>query len=426
MHTTNQSLHVRRWLLLILLVALVLRVGFAFWLQNRLDAIGQDYLISGDADGYWELAKTIVQGEGYAIHTPPRSVHRMPGVPTVLAISISLFGESRFAARILLAIVGAASCGLVYLLGKKVHSSLAGLIAAVLLAVSPASIGFSGLILSETLFGFAMLLSLLGMTSLIQKLTQEESPISQISWRAFLTGMLIALGVYMKPSWILIGPALAFLMFAFIRPHLKSGIAAVLVLAGMLLLLLPWGIRNQRVSGHFKLTTFWMGPSLYDGLNPEATGASDMRFFDADQLPSKMTEYEVDKEYQRRAWHFVKENPSRFFWLAGAKLWRYWKPWPNAPQFDKLLIRIGLCLYTIPVFLLAARGVWETWEEIWSIVICLGPILYFSDLHMIFVSSLRYRLPAEAPMLVLSAIGVLSIIAKVKNQNAEGHAVSQS
>ncbi|WP_417849094.1 ArnT family glycosyltransferase [Thalassoglobus sp.] len=413
MKSACHSQYDRRWLLLILLVALVLRVGFVVWLQERLDATGRDYLISGDAEGYWDLAKTIVNGEDYAIHSPPRSVHRMPGLPAVLAISISVFGESRFAARLVLATLGALSCGLLYLLGKRIHSSAAGLIAAALLAISPASIGFSGVILSETLFGFVMLLSLLGVVSLIEKLTQDKAAVSQVCWWALLTGILIGLGVYMKPSWLLAGPLLGFLMLVFISPRRNSGIAAVLVTLGMILVLLPWGVRNQIVSGHFKLTTFWMGPSLYDGLNPQATGASDMRFFDVDQLPNEMTEYEVDKEYQRRSWEFARANPSKVVILAGAKLWRYWKPWPNAAQFDKAFIRIGLCLYTIPVFLLAAWGSWKIWGENWSIAVCVGPIFYFAGLHMIFVSSLRYRLPAEAPLLVLSAIGILSICGKL-------------
>jgi len=41
------------------------------------------------------------------------------------------------------------------------------------------------------------------------------------------------------------------------------------------------------------------------------------------------------------------------------------------------------------------------------LLITLGPILYFSALHCIFVSSLRYRLPAEYPLMVLSAAGLL-------------------
>ncbi len=405
-----------RWLLVILLVALGLRIGFVVWLQVRLDSSGQEYLISGDAEGYWELAKSIVNGSDYAVHTPPRYVHRMPGFPTILAISIKLFGESLFAARLMLATLGAFSCWLVYVLGRRIHSSNVGLIAAALVAVSPASVGFSGLILSETAFTVAMLLTLICLHGLTTSLTNQlkvEKLWPAICWSS-LTGGAIALGVYMKPSWILIGPLASLLLILLIKPRPKSAVASAIVMLSLFMCLLPWGLRNKSASGHFTLTTFWMGPSLYDGLNPRATGDSDMRFFDEDRLPLKLSEFEVDREYRRRAIDFVKSNPERVVQLAGIKLWRYWKPWPNAEQFDRTFIRIGLCLYALPVFLLAIIGGVRFRRQYWSIVVCAGPIFYFSALHTVFVSSLRYRLPAEAPLMVLAAIGFLTITNHLK------------
>ncbi len=410
-----------RWLVVILLVALGLRVGFVVWLHVKLDTRGQEYLIAGDAEGYWELAKSIVSGSDYAVHTPPRYVHRMPGFPAILAISIKLFGESLFAARLMLATLGAFSCWLVYVLGKRLHSPNVGLIAAALAAVAPASVGFSGLILSETAFTVAMLLTLICLHGLTTSLTDQlkvERLWPALRW-ASLTGGSIALGVYMKPSWILIGPLASLFLFLLIKPRRKSSAAAALIMLSLFLCLLPWGLRNKSVSGHFSLTTYWMGPSLYDGLNPQATGDSDMRFFDEDQLPLEFSEYEVDKEYRRRAVDFAKANPGRVVQLAGIKLWRYWKPWPNAEQFDKAIIRIGLCLYTLPVFLLAIIGGVRIRRQYWSIVICAGPIFYFSALHTIFVSSLRYRLPAEAPLMVLTAFGILSVMNRQKRSESK-------
>lgn len=408
-----------RWLMIIMIVGWGVRIGYVFWLQNRLDATGRQFLIAGDAEGYWELAKAISSGADYAVHTPPRYVHRMPGFPMLLSLSILLFGESLFAARLLLATLGALTCGLVYLLGKRLHSAEVGVVAATLHAVSPAAIGFSGLILSETAFTAALLLALWSAQVLVS-LLQRWSAGTNVStgwrrWRSLLmraigTGMLIALGVYLKPSWILIGPMLGLGLWLSLQPRIVTGIAGGMVILGMLLTLLPWGIRNQQVSGHFTLTTFWMGPSLYDGLNPQATGDSEMQFFDDDQLSRELSEYEVDREYRRRALRFAFNHPQRVFELAVIKFWRYWKPWPNADQFGHLAVQIGLCLYTLPVYFLALAGAVRSRRQIWSIVICAGPIFYFSAIHLFFVSSLRYRLPAEAPFLVLSAIGALSLV----------------
>lgn len=403
----------------IVVVAWILRVGFVVWLQARLDASHQKFLIAGDAEGYWDLARSIVEGRDYAIHYPPRYVHRMPGFPSILAVSIWCFGESLFAARLLLATLGALSCWLVYRLGTLVHSSRAGLLAAALAAVSPASIAFSGILLSETVFGLAMLVALICFTRLTQSIEACGQTVSQSSrprtmtcgW-ALLTGAAISLGVYMKPSWILAGPICFILILLKESPRWRSALLGSLIMLGMIVPLVPWGLRNAQVSGHFKLTTFWMGPSLYDGWNPDATGDSDMRFFDEDQLPLTMTEYQVDKEYQRRAWDFARENPMRVINLAFVKAWRYWKPWPNAEQFQRWPIQLVLCLYTLPLYVFAVVGVWAVPKRFWPLAICAGPIFYFAGLHLIFVSSLRYRLPAEAPLLVLSAVGVMFIVSK--------------
>src|SRR5947199_1408493 len=109
----SQTVVFNRWFWRIMVVALVLRLAFALGVQRIVSAQpGRLCLIAGDAEGYWELAGKLSRLEEFSIYDPPRKAMRMPGFPALLAIPRMLFGDSPLAARIVLAAVGTAACGL--------------------------------------------------------------------------------------------------------------------------------------------------------------------------------------------------------------------------------------------------------------------------------------------------------------------------
>ena len=402
----------RTWLWIILAVALVLRVGAAFGIQHWLDRTpGQTFLIAGDAEGYWDLAEDIAAAREYAVHDPPRRALRMPGFPALLAIPIALFTSPMLPARLMLAAVGTIACGLVWCLAQTLADAKTANLAAALTAISPVMIGFSPVILSETTFAACLVASLIGMASWAKadrnSSADHRTPSPRFSVLIGLfIGLLIAVACSMRPSWLLAGPLFGIAAIATSANKGSALLLAVCVLIGLVGALLPWGLRNQRVSGHFTLTTLWMGPSLYDGLNPQATGASDMEFFDRDDLRSQgWSEYDVDRHYRREALSFVRQNPARTLELAIFKLGRFFKPWPNAAQFEGPIPKLMVAPFFVVVTLFALRGWWATRHDFWVWALTAGPLLYFAALHTVFVGSLRYRLPAEYSLTVLAAIG---------------------
>ena len=66
---------------------------------------------------------------------------------------------------------------------------------------------------------------------------------------------------------------------------------------------------------------------------------------------------------------------------------------------------MGLGRVTIPLFALMALGAWGAAATAgrWSLL--LGPLVYFLALHVIFVSSIRYRIPGILPALGLASVG---------------------
>ena len=397
-------------LLLVLLISAFIRCGVAVYVQRQLDRQpDRTYVIEGDAEGYWKLAQTMKHGEPYSIYTPPRRVLRMPGFPVVLAGAMSVVGESHARVRLVLALLGVVTCFVVYLLGKELVNETVGVLAAGLSAVSPVMAGFSVLILSETLFALAMLISLWVLVKL-SKIGWEKTDRNRgILW-SLLAGVSLALAYYVRPSWLLVVPLVVVFYIFSARGHRRAAVQRSLVMiVGFLLMLLPWVIRNYQVTGHFVPTTLWAGPSLYDGLNPRATGDSDMTFFDQERVLDSMTEYEMNQHYTQRAVAYAREHPGHVLQLMLAKLLRYWKPWPNAAQFQSWWMMLAVSVVFVPVMVFAVYGAWVSRNQCLLLLITAGPILYFSLIHMVFVSSLRYRLPAEYSLYILSAVGICQL-----------------
>ena len=148
-----------------------------------------------------------------------------------------------------------------------------------------------------------------------------------------------------------------FLPFAFICGLIygrrrKQLLLAAAMFAGFVVVMLPWWVRNYRVTGHFVPTTLQVGASLYDGWNPQATGASDMRFvpeFAAAQRRAMRSdtasdgfEYRLDRRFRQAAWDWACANPGRVVQLAGIKFLRIWNFWPNEPSFAAWPVRLAV------------------------------------------------------------------------------------
>lgn len=395
-------------LILILLLALVLRVGVAIGIHLYLSHSEREYLIAGDAEGYWELGRRLAAGKSYQVYTPPRQVMRMPGYPLLIAANLRLWGESKMAVRLTQAVLSTAAVGLVFLLGRDLLDPLTGRIAALVLAISPAVVGFSSLILSETLFAVTLLLNVwLAGRWFAQRSRLEESVTSRYFY-PILVGILTALAVYVRPTWfpaMFVWAVLALILFRWTY----AWKASLMVICGCLITLLPWAVRNHAVTGHWVWTTLWAGPSLYDSLNLEADGSSEMSFFDHEQVMARdgLSEYEMDRHYRDRAREFLRAEPAKGFQLMLSHAGRYWSLTPNADQFQNLWLRMGLGAWTFLLYLFGLLGICSLRRQWLTLVLCAGPMLAFGVIHTVFVGSLRYRLPAEYPFSLIVAAGIV-------------------
>jgi hypothetical protein len=179
--------------------------------------------------------------------------------------------------------------------------------------------------------------------------------------------------------------------------------------------MLPWWIRNARVTGHFVPTTLQVGASLYDGLNPAATGGSNMDLVTArqafwrrqaatDALPvGAPLELTIDRALRDDALQWAYSHPGPTLELAARKFARTWNLWPNEGSFRSWPARMLIMLSYLPVLVLGLQGAWKYGSRGWPYVLCLLPTIYFALLHSVFVGSIRYRQPAMLTLTILAA-----------------------
>jgi 4-amino-4-deoxy-L-arabinose transferase-like glycosyltransferase len=289
--------------------------------------------------------------------------------------------------------------------------------AAGLTAVHPYFIVMSALLLSEAVFVPLLMTALLGLALVWNWIANgsEQGARRELLF-AFIVGAASGFAILARPSWALFVPIMmAGFAWGLVRMPRRRRLHAIalarvtaMMVLGVLIVMGPWWVRNARIYGRFVPTALWMGASLYDGLNPAATGASNMDFLTApDVWP--LDELDRERELTHRALVFALEQPRRTLELALIKLRRYWSPWPSALGFRSPLLAVTSTLAVVPLWVLLILGLWQRRRDLRAWVLLAGPLLYFCTLHMVFASSMRYRIPVEVPAMGLAAIGLGSI-----------------
>jgi 4-amino-4-deoxy-L-arabinose transferase-like glycosyltransferase len=331
-------------------------------------------------------------------------------------------------ARAEAALMGVLAVAAVWWLTRLLFDDRAALLAAAVATFYPGAIVTSMLILSEAPFCPLMLLQLALWTIAWRAPSRRQTTIY-----AFCGGLAAGAATLMRPSWLMFTPLAAAVGFlvtlisrkppgAMLLRHFEIGCWMML---GLSVAMLPWWARNAWLTGRFVPTTLQVGASLYDGLNPNATGGSDMDFvpqFAAEQRQAAACstaapgcagalarevayELQLDRRMRAAAIAWAAANPGRAVQLAGVKFLRLWNVWPNEPRLSSWPIRLVVLFTYTPLFFFAIVGTWRTIGWGWPYILCWLPAVYLTLLHMVFVSSIRYRDPAMLAWLALAAGG---------------------
>jgi hypothetical protein len=390
-----------RWLLVaIVAAAVVVRLGLMFQGLGKLD----------DPDRYLVLARSLVEGQGFAINGRA-TAYRPPFYPILLVPLVGSLSRSALPLGVgaLHLILGVGTVLLTFATARRWGlSPRRCLVAAGVVAFDPVLVGQSRVVMTETPAAFLVAATL--------------AALSVPGLRgAALGGLGFGLASLCRPS--LLPPALltalAGLMVGPGGWKVRASRSGVLVMVTVLTLV-PWAWRNNLVFGEPIWTTTHGGYTLAlannwayyaDVLDGWPGGAwsgtnQDIWIFEVGRKTAGMTEPESDRFLRSEAFAMLVERPRDFVRASVERVKRFWGFAPSGAVYPRWLRWLSR-LWTAPLWLalglgLCRRSVWR-WPEIAAPSLMLGLTL----VHLVFWTDMRMRAP------LMPAIALIVAIARV-------------
>jgi hypothetical protein len=422
-------------LVAILLLGLGLRVGEAW------DGRAPVY----DAAAYAAIARNLDEGDGFTVGaraTQPSSDYS-PGLPLFVAGLYAVTGGvHERSARLVLAVVGTLAILFAYLLARRlaatslfddrVHAMCrpegdkghgvggravaAGLIAAFVVAIYPATIEYTGMLMTEPLAATLLVGAILAI------LWAGDRPAagavsSPGLWRWLVPGLTLGALALVRPEYLAIALFLAFLVllherFAS-RSHFPSTVGAdcervasarpwwrrwrrglmagALVVLGIVVVVAPWTVRNAFALHRFVAVSTGGGQVLYAGTylpsdgDPEQVGshvveehpdlfgphaAENLRL---EQILARLGEHtypglEPDQALAKlgkeQLWEDVSEDPLEYTGFVAEKIGRIWSHGPRAVMREPVWEALHWALLTLGLLGLGLLAYLRRWEAI--------------------------------------------------------------
>lgn len=357
-----------------------------------------DDIPAGDAYVYDRLAVSISQGNGYVDNNgSPHSLYP-PFYPFFLSIIYRFFGHSYFAVKVIQSIIGAFSCVLIYLIGKKAIGAAVGGIAAFISIFYPPFVKSAGLLLTELIFTFLLCLIVFYLLKIRQNLKLKN---------CIILGFLLGIAALTKSVMILF-PFFTMAVFVYSRERhfldrLKGSVAMLLFFS---LSITPWIVRNYDVYHSFVPISAESGLGLYSSYCPGGGGTfgfiaspDDPVVVEANRISSPVLR---SRFFIKKTFEFIVNNPRKILELELKKILYLWAPFDweitGGRWFNFLYVAM------LPFFIL---GFFIRARDFRKDLPLFLPIIYFQIMTLIFYGSPRFRLPIEPYLFILAGVGIL-------------------
>jgi 4-amino-4-deoxy-L-arabinose transferase-like glycosyltransferase len=377
----------------ILLLALAARLAVAHIL---LDGLGRP--LEGDEPGYRRLAEGLLSGQGLLDPSGHPTSLRPPLLPILLVPIVALTGGSIAMLRIAMCVASLALVLVCAWLGQETGGRRLGLAMALGAALMPNWVHAASFVLTDTVSAVLLVVMATLLIRTIRTGMRNE---------CLAAGLSLGAAALARPTCLAFaGPVALWLLVTIPRSLPKRRLIALFAVA-VVVVVLPWGVRNRIVQGEWVFLSTKGGTELWKSNNPHATGIldTDHRYFNAEgvklypiaDFPNESVRSGL---YAADAKAFIRSHPSdfaRLCWVRFVQFWKVFSPRVSARDNVLSIASFGILL---PFFLY--RVATHSWRA--------GPDMLFTMLigtltavHCVYTALARYRLPIE-PFVMLMAL----------------------
>jgi 4-amino-4-deoxy-L-arabinose transferase-like glycosyltransferase len=298
---------------------LALRLAWVRW------ATREPREIFFDPSRYLGYARAIADGKGMVeVFSGDPTAYYPPGYPwflgAVVWASEPFTDRPAMAAAAVQAAIGAASIVLVAYVTRRLAGRTAALVGAAVFALYPNLIFHSGVLLGETLYNFLFL-------AFLAVVLSRPWGVGFGRRRILMAGMVLGLAVLVRPISLAVIPVvIGCWVWARKDWRIAWRWGSVLV-AGVLVCILPWTVRNAVRMDHFVPISTNTGDNLCIGHGDGATGAFEpLEYCDVPYalVDGKEAEIAADEAKTRLARDGFVRNIEREPYLLWARLYYTW------------------------------------------------------------------------------------------------------
>jgi len=293
----------------------------------------------------------------------------------------------------------------IYLLSYEIFKKKEiSIISALIFALYPFSIFYSISALSETLFVFLLLLSIL------------------MFYRNdfFYGSLLIILSIYIKPTPDIFAPFLILIFSLVIKKYsFKKSIFHLCIYYTLYILLLsPWWFHNWKKYDGFVRINLSGGYHLYSGNNIKNKTGGGIGGIDVDHNWSdediKYRGIEFHNKFKKEAYNFIKENPKEFVNLTMIKFLRFWRIYPYTNEYKGTIYKLISTLSYGIILILSILFIFNSKKFLRIISPLLTIIFFTTAIHCITIASIRYRYPIEPILIIFASYTIYKYLKKTK------------